>query len=402
MKFKYKIFGQDTKIRDGVIEGLNKEEIVAKLQEDGNIIINIEEAAADLQTNFIDKFRDKITDKDIVLASKQLSTLIGGGVQALRSFRLLSTESSSKGLGKRFSVIADDIQTGMPIYKALSRHPDVFNTFYISMVHSGEESGKLKETLEYLANYLERNYELVQKTKKALTYPVFVIVVFIAVMIIMTVFVLPKLADLLTENGKELPFFTKVIMGFSHLIINYWWAIIPGIVGVGFYLNRYGKTIEGKAYFDSIKLKIPVINVLYTKLFLSRFADNINTMLESGVAIVQALQITAEVVDNYVFKKVLERVAEKVRNGRSLSMALAEEKLIPNIMVQMTRIGEETGELGYMLKNIAGFYKRELEQTIDNAVALIEPVMIVAMGIAVGILVGSVIVPMYDVVTSIQ
>ncbi len=402
MQFKYKVFTQNSKVQEGMLDGASKDEVIRRLQQDQNIIISVEESQADINQTFWEKWQDQIKEKDIVIASKQLATLFSAGVQALRCFRLLSTESSSRAINKRFFIIANDIQSGMPIYKAMERHPEVFNTFYVSMVHSGEESGKLTDVLEYLASYLERNYEITQKTKKALTYPAFVVATFIGVMIIMTVFVLPKLANLLLEQGRELPIFTKVMISISNVIINFWWALIPGIFATFYYLFAYAKTVNGKAYFDQIKLKIPLLKHLYEKLYLSRMADNINTMLLSGVPIVQALQITSEVVDNYVFKKTLERVAEKVKNGKLLSLAFSEEPNIPNIMIQMTRIGEETGELGYMLANMSKFYKKELEQTIDNVLALIEPVMIVVMGGAVGLLLGSVLLPMYDVATNIQ
>jgi type IV pilus assembly protein PilC len=178
--------------------------------------------------------------------------------------------------------------------------------------------------------------------------------------------------------------------------------LIPAISAFFYYVFAYSKTPDGKAYFDTIRIKLPLISGLYKKLYLSRFADNIDTMIGSGVPIVQALQITADVVDNYVFKKIFERVAEKVKEGKVLSVALAEEPMIPNIMVQMTRIGEETGKLGYMLKNVAKFYKRELDQTIDSTVALIEPIMIVGLGGGVGLLMASVLVPMYNIASSIQ
>jgi len=401
MQFKYKIFTQNSNIEEGVLDGATKDEIISKLQQEGDIIISVEEVDLTPKKNFFEKIQDNVKEKDVVIATKQLSTLFSAGVQALRCFRLLSTESSSPALNKRFAQISNDIQAGMPIYKALSRHPDVFNNFFISMVHSGEESGKLTDALQYLSEYLERNFEISQKTKKALTYPVFVVITFIFVMLIMTVFVLPKLASLLLEQGRELPWYTQAIMSFSEIVLNYWWLMIPGLIGIIYYLISYSKTVNGKAYFDQIKLKIPILKSLYQKLYLSRMADNINTMLHSGVPIVQAIQITSDVVDNYVFKKVLERVAEKVKNGKLLSLALAEEPVIPNIMVQMTRIGEETGELGYMLSNMSKFYKKELEQTIESALALIEPIMIVAMGGGVGLLLASVLLPMYDVSTSI-
>jgi type IV pilus assembly protein PilC len=402
MKYKYKIFAQDTSIREGQTEDVSRENVITKLQAEGNIIINVEETLADENATVFEKFNKKITTKDMVMSTKQLSALIGGGVQILRAFKLLSEEASSAGLAERYRIISEDLQTGMQVYKAMARHSDVFDTFFISMVRSGEETGKLKETFEYLADYIERNYELVRKTKKALTYPMFVIITFFAVMLLMSLFVLPKLVALIAEQGQELPAFTKAIMAFSNTIKEYWYLIIPSFVGTGYYLSSYIKTPEGKAYFDELKLKLPLLSGLYKKLYLSRFADNIDTMIGSGVPIVQALQITADVVDNHVFKKMFERVAEKVKDGKVLSIALADEPLVPNIMVQMTRIGEETGKLGYMLKNVAKFYKRELETTIDSTVALVEPIMIVALGGGVGMLMASVLMPMYNIANGIQ
>lgn len=402
MKFRYKIFGQDTKIREGIIEDSNRENVIQKLQAEGNIIIEVVEAPIDISKNIIEKFQNRITTKDLVISTRQLATLIGGGVQVLRAFRLMSTETENKALGHRYEIISEDIKAGMPVYKALMRHSDVFDSFFVSMVHTGEESGKLKEVLNYLADYIERNYELTQKTKKALTYPAFVILTFFVVMIIMTIFVIPKLAEMLTSQGQELPWMTQLILNFSQFIIDYWWAIIPILAVLGYYLALYMRTPEGRAYFDTMKIRIPLASTLYKKLYLSRFADNINTMITSGVPIVQSLQITSELVDNYVFKKIFERVAEKVKDGKLLSISLADEELIPNIMVQMTRIGEETGELGYMLSSIAKFYKRELEQTIDSTIALIEPIMIVVLGASVGILMASILMPIYNIATSIQ
>lgn len=405
MKFTYKIFNQNSQIVEGEIDSKSREDVIKELQSKGFIIVSVETKKIkfnleDLKNLSI--FEEKITGKDLVIATKQLATLFSGGVNALRAFKLIASESANKALGKRFSLVADDIETGVPIHKAMAKHPDIFDAFYIALVRSGEETGKLKEVLEYLGEYQERNFALVQKTKKALTYPIFVICTFIGVMIIMTVFVIPKMVALLLEQGQELPLFTQIIVAISDFLINYWYLIILTLAIGGYYFRAFSKTPEGKAYLDVIKLKIPVINKLYRKMFLSRFSDNINTMLASGVPIVQTLQITADVVDNYVFKKIIDRVAEKVREGKALSLALSEEPEIPNIMLQMTRIGEETGQLGYMLSNISQFYKKELEQSIDAALALIEPIMIVVMGGAVGILMSSVMLPMYNIATGIK
>jgi type IV pilus assembly protein PilC len=402
MKFKYRIFDQNTQIREGVAEGSSRQSVIDFLQEEGNIIVEVEEMASSYDLSAIQHFFETISNKDLVITIKQLASLISGGVQTLRAFRLIASDNASPAVTRVFGAIADDIQSGSMIWKSLSRHEDVFDGFFVSMVHAGEESGKLKETLEYLSDYLERNFDLTQKVKKALTYPIFVMVTFLVVMLIMTVFVIPKLAEMLIDQGRDLPWYTELVLGISNSIINYWYFLIAGGAGVYFYFNYLYSTLEGKSAIDSFKLKIPVIGNLYKKLFLARFADNLDTMLSSGLPLVEIIRITAEIMDNYVFKKVLERISDKVENGKTLSIAMSEEPLMPNIMVQMAKIGEETGALGYMLRSIATFYKKELERTIDKSLALLEPVMIVVLAGSVGFLIGSILLPLYDIATNIK
>ena len=324
-------------------------------------------------------------------------------MQALKSFRLLAAESDNMALREVLTSLSDDLQSGVSLYKAFQKHERVFTKFYINLVKAGEEAGKLSETFLYLADYMERSYELKQKTKKALTYPAFVVATFIIIMTIMVIFVIPKMADMLTQQGQALPVFTQIVLGISNAITGYWYIIGPGLVGAFIMTKRWAETPEGRAYLDIVKLKIPVINNTYEKIFLARLADNLNTMLSSGVSIVNALEITAEVVDNYVYEQLILRVSEKVQNGSALSQALSEEKgQIPNIMIQMVKIGEETGELGYMLKNLSRFYKQEVERSIDGMVAMIEPIMILGLGAGVAILLSSVMMPMYNVATGIE
>ena len=402
MKFQYKVFGQDGVIRKGEMSAISKDDIIHKLQSEGDIIIDIKEQEVLDTVSVYDRYFNKIKTKDIVVLTKQLSNLLGSGVQALRAFRLLASDVSNKVMSLRLSIIADDIQQGLPIWKAMLRHPDMFNSFYVSIVHAGEETGKLKDALEYLADYISSNYELNQKTKKALTYPTFVIITFFVVMILMTVFVIPKLSELLLSQNKELPLLTEIVLSISNFMINYWHIIVLSAIAIVFYIGYLGKTPEGKAYLDSWKVNIPFLKILFNKLYLSRFADNLNTMLSSGISMVEALGITSEVVDNYVYKKMTERILERVENGKSLSSAMSEEILIPNIMVQMTRIGEETGSIGNMLKSIADFYKKELERTIEITISLVEPIMVVVLGVCVSGLIASVLLPLYDVATSIS
>ena len=410
MIFKYKVIDKNGAELEGLLETANREMAVSSLQRREYVIVSVNESTdqkgksfKDYLTLDIQIFKPTVKDKDIVIFSRQIATMFEAGVQALKSFRLLAAESDNMALREVLTSLSDDLQSGVSLYKAFQKHERVFTKFYINLVKAGEEAGKLSETFLYLADYMERSYELKQKTKKALTYPAFVVATFIIIMTIMVIFVIPKMADMLTQQGQALPVFTQIVLGISNAITGYWYIIGPGLVGAFIMTKRWAETPEGRAYLDIVKLKIPVINNTYEKIFLARLADNLNTMLSSGVSIVNALEITAEVVDNYVYEQLILRVSEKVQNGSALSQALSEEKgQIPNIMIQMVKIGEETGELGYMLKNLSRFYKQEVERSIDGMVAMIEPIMILGLGAGVAILLSSVMMPMYNVATGIE
>lgn len=347
-------------------------------------------------------FKQKITNKDVVIFSRQVATLFASGVSALRAFRLLGQENENKTLQEEVFDISDDIEKGTSLSASLSKHPDLFSNFYVNMVKSGEESGKLNDVFLYLADYLDRNYELNQKIKKALTYPTFVISTFFIIMAAMLTFVVPKMAAMFAEEGVQLPLVTRIVLGASGLFTNYWHITFPTIIIGIIVFKRWAKTDDGAETIDAYVLKIPVMKTLIQKLFLQRLSDNMNTMLTNGVPIVKSIDITASIVENRIYRKLLERVSTKVQSGKSFSKALYEEPLIPNILVQMVHIGEETGELGFILKNLAVFYRRELENSIDNMIALIEPAMIVSLGLGVGVLVSAILLPMYALTDAIK
>jgi type IV pilus assembly protein PilC len=337
-----------------------------------------------------------------VLFSRQVSTLFEAGVSALRAFRLLAQENENKTLQEQIMAVADDIEGGISLSEALSRRPDLFSNFYVNMVKAGEESGKLNEVFLFLADYLDRNYELNQKIKKALTYPSFVIGTFILIMVGMLTFVVPKMAKMFAEEGATLPLVTRIVLFISDLFVKYGPITFPLLAIAGFIFYRWTKTEEGGLAVDEFGLKVPVFNNLIQKIFLQRLADNMNTMLSNGVPIVKSIDITTSILDNRVYKKLMARVSEKVQTGKSFSKALYEEPLVPNILVQMVHIGEETGELAYILKNLASFYRRELDTAIDSMIGLIEPAMIVSLGIGVGVLVSAILLPMYSLSDAIK
>lgn len=405
MIFHYTAVNIDNQRVEADIEAETLELAVAELQKKSLSILDIKEKLEGLDAlplYFEKAFEQKIKTKDVVIFSRQIATLFEAGVSALKGFRLLAQENENKTLQKQLVAVSDDIESGVSLSQALSRRPLLFSTFYVNMVKSGEETGKLNEVFLYLADYLDREYELNQKIKKALTYPTFVISTFFAIMVAMLTFVVPKMASLFAEQGTELPLVTRIVLGISNIFVQYGAITFPTLAVLGWIFYRWSITPDGKRQVDSVKLKTPAMKNLYRQIFLTRLSDNMNTMLSSGVPIVRALEITSDLMENTLHQELLKRVAGKVQTGTSFSKALYEEGDVPNILIQMVSIGEETGELGYILKNLAVFYKRELDTAIDNVIGLIEPAMIVGLGLGVGVLVAAVLLPMYSLSDSIS
>ncbi len=401
MLFNYKALDAQGQEQSGSIEALNNDVAISSIQRRGLIITEIVSAEGARGLNTRIKWLERVSNKDVVILSRQIATLFAAQVSALRVFRLLGGETENKVLGEKISEVADDIQAGASISKALSKHPKVFTTFYVNMVKAGEESGKLDQTFIYLADYLDRNYAVSSKAKNALIYPAFVVFTFISVMVLMLTLVIPKISSIITESGQEIPVYTRVVIGFSDFLVNYGVLFLIAFVILGFVIYKTGAGEKGALMMDNAKLSIPYVGTLYKKLFLSRIADNMNTLLVSGIPMIKALELTSDVVDSPVYVQVLKRAMELVKGGRPLSEALGGSPEIPSIVVQMAKIGEETGELGSILDTLAKFYQREVVNAVDTLVDLIEPVMIVALGLGVAFLLASVLIPIYNISASI-
>ncbi|MFA6602127.1 MAG: type II secretion system F family protein [Candidatus Paceibacterota bacterium] len=399
MLFNYEAVDNTGATKAGSIDAINVDVAISSLQRRGLVLAGIR--AAEAPTSFLAtkiSFLDRVSSKDVVILSRQLSTLFEAQVSALRVFRLLSAETENHLLGTKLTAIADDLQSGSSISVALSKHPKIFNEFYVSMVKAGEESGKLNEIFEYLADYLDRTYALSSKVRGALIYPAFVMVTFITVMILMFTMVIPKISGILTESGAEIPIYTTIILGISNFLVQYGFFLLAALLVVVFFLVRYIRTPTGKMAYDHFTLGIPYISTLFRKLYLSRLADNMNTMLSSGIPIVRALELTANVINNKVYENIMRNAVESIKGGKTLSESLSNNpKEIPGILVQMTRVGEETGEVGTILKTLANFYTREVTAAVDALVSLIEPAMIVLLGGGVAVLLASVLVPIYNI-----
>ncbi len=396
MLYNYKALEQSGTTKEGSIEAVTLEVAIDSLQKRGLIIASIEEAEKE---SWLDKLSigEKVKNKDIVILSRQISTLFGASVSALKVFSLLSGEIENKHLKKSMIEVTDDLQAGSSISKALSKHPDIFSDFYINMVKAGEETGKLNETFDYLADHLDRNYEVVSKAKNALIYPFFVVGVFIAVMILMFTLIIPKIAVILLDSGQPVPIYTAIVFAISDFIIDYGIVFVVVLIVIAFFFVRFLQTSEGRRALGRFKLEVPYIGNLYQKLYLSVIADNLATMILSGIPMVRAIEVTANVVGNDVYKTILSDTGVAVKSGSALSQSLLQYKEIPSILTQVIKVGEESGELGDILKTMAKFYQREVINAVDTLVSLIEPVMIVFLGLGVGTLLASVLIPIYNI-----
>lgn len=401
MLYKYEATTAEGEEKRGVIDAANRDIAIAALQRRNLIIISVEEAK---ESGFFSKplaIFNRVKPRDIVILSRQLSTLFEAKVPVLTSLKLLAGETENPALREKMSVLLDDIQGGSSISEAMSKQPDVFSKFFVNMVRSGEESGKLDEVFSYLASYLERNYELASKARSALIYPIFVLVAFFGVLVLMLTVIIPKLSVILKETGQELPIYTKAIIAVSDLLINYGIfvliALIVGAISVWYYL----RTGQGKAGFARFQLSIPYVGVLYRKLFIGRMLDNFETLLSSGVSVIRTLELTADVIDSEIFRQILTESIEAVKGGSSISESLSRYEDIPGLVVQMIRVGEETGKLAFVLKTLSRFYKKEVDTAIETLMSLIEPALIIVLGLGVGLLVAGILGPIYNITAGI-
>ncbi len=399
MIYRYKAITDKGEKKEGTIDAVSRDLAISALQRRALVVVSLkEEGDGGIKREIF----TKVKQKDVVVLSRQISTLFEAQVSALKAFSMLAANAENNSLRKKLTQVVDDLQAGNSISEALAKHPDVFTEFYTNMVKAGEESGTLVKTFSYLADYLDRQYELTSKTRNALIYPAFVVFVFIAVMVLMMVMVIPKLSEIILESGQDIPVYTRMVISTSNFFVDYGVFILIAfllLMGYGYMISRRP---SGQLYLDKLRFSIPVIGKLFQKLYLSRIADNLDTMITSGIPIVHAIEITGNVVGSNVYSLIMKNTAEAVKGGSALSDALSREALIPPIMVQMMKTGEETGSLGQILRTMAHFYKREVDDVVDTLVSLIEPIMIVVLGLGVGILLSSILVPIYNIASSIQ
>jgi len=396
MKFKYQAKNEKGEMQTGIVEASTKESAIETLQAHKLVIISIT-PSVEISAFFRNFLSQKVKGKDLVIFSRQLSTLIEAKISLVESLRTLYKQTNNNFFKEKIFEITNDVEGGHSLSYAFKKHPKIFSDFYVNLIKAGEISGNLQESLLYLADYTEKEYDLENKIKGAMYYPAFILLAFFGIGIIVLVYVIPNLTIILEESGQELPLVTKLLISSSKFIKNFGWAlIIFGImIAIGF--KRYIASPEGEKNWDKLKLNLPIIGELLKKICLVRFAENLSTLIKGGVPIVRSLRVSGAVIGNEVFKDLIFETSEKVKSGKSIANVLRGNPVIPPIVVQMIDIGERSGKLDSILDNISRFYTREVNNVVENLSSLIEPILIVIMGIGVGILVSAVLLPIYNI-----
>ena len=396
MKFSYTARTKEGEIRAGIVEVATQEAATALLQKYGFYITSLVGAEAKPFFARKIKFFERISRKEIVMFSRQLSIMFKAKVPLIEALQTLTNQTENPVFREKIFDITQKVEGGTPLSRALAFYPKIFSPFYISMVKSGEVSGNISQSLDYLAEHLEKEYYLNSKIKGAMAYPAFVIIVLLIIFTIVIFFILPSLIPILKESGEELPLITKVVIGLGEFLRTKGWIFVLLLAVIIISIWRYLKTAEGKKIFDRILLRSPVFGSFSKMLNLTRFAENLSTLIAGGLPIAEALGITGEIVGNTIYKEIILEAQTEVRKGESISSVLTKfpEEISP-MFVQMTVVGERTGRLDSALTNIVEFYQREVEIGIDKILSLIEPILIVILGLGVGGFIASVLLPLY-------
>jgi type IV pilus assembly protein PilC len=404
MKFIYKAITKDGKNISGTYEAANKEALIAALAKQGAHPILIHSASGGGAKSGFNLFQPKVKLKDLVIFTRQLSTLVSAGVPLPRSLATLGDQAENKYFKTVIAGISKDVESGISLGEAFGKYPNVFSDVYINMVRAGESGGILDEILKRLATQTEKDATIRKKIKGAMTYPTVILTITILAFFGLMIFVIPKIGKILTDLGgpdAKLPIYTRVLLGISNFSIkasivphfpNALFMLIAAVVGI-YLLRRYIKTPKGKYQFHALMLKVPVLKTIIIKVAVSRFARTFSALTSAGVTVLDALQVTGSAIGNKVIEEELKDAAEEVRNGKPLSEPMSRSKIFPPIVAQMLAVGEETGQIDKILIKIADFYDEEVDTVIDSLSSIIEPVMIIVLGSIVGVIAASVMGP---------
>jgi len=399
MDFNYKAKTQTEEITEGTIDAPDENIAVDILHNKGYVVLSLTPIVKDIFKTDINFILSKPRTKDIVIFTRQLSTLVDADMPLAEGLRTLAKQAEKPAFRKIITEVSESVEAGSSLSNALSKYPKLFSIFYIKLVQSGEVSGKLHESLLYLADHLEKSQSINSKIRGALAYPTFIIFALVVVTLIMVTYVLPQLLTIFEEAGVEdLPFTTRALIWITDFVNTYFYFLMLGILVLAYSAWVWIRTPVGKEWLDNIKIKFPSLGVVVRNLYLARIAESLSTLIKSGIPILDALKITSELVGNENYKKIMLAAEENVQDGGAISEILEKHEEVPPLFTSMVAIGERTGKLDFILEHLSKFYKSESDTAIDSISQLIEPILVLVLGFAVAILVSSILLPIYNLV----
>ena len=399
LQFNYEARDRSGQFVKGVIGAVSESAAVDALHGKDLVVLSLVPVEKSLFGSDISGFFLKPNQKDITVFTRQLATIIAADIPLIEGLETIASQAEKPAFTKVIREMAEAIRGGSSLSAAVAKNSKLFSEFYVSLVKSGEVSGRLEQTLIYLADYLERSQALNSKIKGAMAYPMFIIFALGIVGFIMMTFVLPKLLGILTESGVEdIPIITKVLIKLTEIVNNYIVLILASVIFLLWFARQYFKTKSGQYALDRVKISFPRLGIIARNIYIARMAETLSTLIKSGVPILEGIKITSEIVGNNFFKDMLLAAEQNVRNGGTISAILSENKDIPKLVSSMMAIGEKTGKTDFMLENIYKFYGTEAERDIQNLSQLIEPILILLLGVAAGLLVAGILLPIFSLV----
>lgn len=385
----------------GTMTANSQRDVAIRLREQGYFVVSITEKkeSKEIKLDFLKPKKVKIYD--LAIFCRQMATMIEAGLPLVQTLTILRDQAANPLLKETLADVVQKVETGRTLYEAAAAHPKVFPKIFVQMIKAGEAGGLLEEVLERLSEHFEKELALSQKVKSALMYPVIIIFVAIGVLFFLLIGIIPTFVEMFEGLGSELPGITQLIINISDFLRAYWYIVFGGLGLTFFVLNLFKKTPKGELLFDTVALKIPLIGDLLRKTMVSRFARTLGTLSASGVAIIEAVAIVEEIIENRVLSGILTEARVQLQEGIALSVPLEESKEFPRMLVEMVRIGEETGSIDAMLGRVADFYDQEVDHSVEGLVSMIEPAMVVFIAGIVGIIVVSVMLPMFEMLNAI-
>jgi len=399
MKFKYSARTKEGEMQVGFVEAPTKEMATNILAGHDLFVLSIEGGEEKKITERIFGLFKKVRARDLMIFTRQFATLLESEVSLNDALRSLHKQTVNPILKEVLFEISSDVNAGLSLSQAIERQSATFSEFYFNLIRSAEITGRLEETMSFLADYLEKEVGWKSKIRNAMIYPAFILVLFIGVAVLLLTVVFPKLAPVFEEMGTEIPIFTKIFLGVGNVLIDWWWIILL-VAGMGvILLLEYLQTDEGQVVANELIIRVPIFGNLFKKVYVARFAESTRVLVKGGIPIAQAIEISSHNIGNIAYRDVLHEISESVRAGELFSSLLSKnEYYFPALVGQMVAIGESTGRLDEILSKISGLYTREVDNVLDNLSELIQPILISVIGIFVGLLFAAVLVPIYNIV----